>query len=414
MQKIKLGLVSPYPPSKGTLNEYAFHLVKHLRHKVDIEKIVIFSDDIGEGYDTPELNDGCPVTIRSSWKFNKLTNFISLVREIKKAEVDLVLFNLQFLSFGDKKLSAAIGLLTPMITRLFGVPSVVLLHNITETVDLDSAGITSNPILRWIYSLSGTILTKILLWSNLVTFTIPKYVEIIEKKYRANNIALVPHGSFEVPPMPDFDKGNEELNVMTFGKFGTYKKVENMIDAVVRVREKTNRRIKIVIAGTDNPNVPGYLDSVKEKYKDVSDIVFTGYVEEEDVPRLFNASSFVVFDYASTTGSSGVLHQSGSYGKAVVIPKIGDLQELIEEEGYIGAYYEPGNVDEMTEAIHKLVIDPDYRKNIATNNYLAAASLPLGDIADWYILHFQSLIKTDTVKERQRETTLALDLSPVK
>lgn len=403
MKSIKIAIVSPYPPSLGTLNEYVYHLVKHMKLKSDVEEIILLTDEIEEGYESVDVSGGCKITIKPCWSFNSLKNVFNISKAIKSSGADIVLFNIQFLSFGDKKIPASLGLLTPLISRLMGTPSVVLLHNITETVDYESAGITKNPILKWIYDLSGTILTKILLLSNLVTLTIPKYVEIIEKKYKANNVALIPHGSFELPPLPDFSAKEGPISIMTFGKFGTYKKVEKMIDAIEIVRERTNKEINIVIAGTDNPNVEGYLKGVKNKYAAVKGIEYTGYVAEEDVPKLFNSSSFVVFDYTSTTGSSGVLHQAGSYGKAVVIPQIGDLKELIEEEGYMGAYYEAGDVIGMANAIEQLVIDDVYRKKIAMKNYMAAASLPMSDIVDWYLLHFHSKLR----KSQKKSTQLA-------
>ena len=124
----------------------------------------------------------------------------------------------------------------------------------------------------------------------------------------------------------------------------------------------------------------------------MEDIHFLGYVAEEDVAKIFKESTVVLFDYTSTTGSSGVLHQAGSFGKAAIIPKIGDLKELVEEEGFIGEYFEPGDVAGMANAIEKLLTDTDHRRSLAQQNYVAAASLPMEDIADWYLLHFQKLL----------------------
>jgi len=118
----------------------------------------------------------------------------------------------------------------------------------------------------------------------MVTVTMAKYVHILEKKYKAKNVAQVPHGSFEVPEKPTFKLAKGPKKIMTFGKFGTYKKVEEMIEAVQLVRERTGEDLEIVIAGTDNPNVKGYLKNVEEQYKHIDQITFTGYVEEEDVP----------------------------------------------------------------------------------------------------------------------------------
>lgn len=388
---MKIGIVSPYPPSKGTLNEYAYHLVQNLKLKSDIEEIVIFTDKIDAQYPADQKVDGCKVTIVPCWTFNDVFNFIKVVRAIKQYKVDVALFNIQFLSFGDNKVAGALGLLGPLFSRLAGVPAITLLHNITETVDYASAGITTNKLVMRIYDLIGTFLTKLLLLSNVLAVTMPKYVHILRKKYKASNIALIPHGAFEVPDL--VPEKESSLKVMTFGKFGTYKKVEDLIEAIVVVRQRTGQKIELVIAGTDNPNVKGYLKNVQHKYAEVKDITYTGYVEEEDVAGLFRDSSVVVFPYTSTTGSSGVLHQAGSYGRAVVLPNIGDLKELIEEEGYVGEYFEPGNVDDLAIAIQNLIEDASYRRDMGMKNYAAAVSLPMCDIADWYLLHFQRMSK---------------------
>ncbi len=395
MKKIKLAIVSPYPPSKGTLNEYAFHLLKHFKDKEeDIEEIVVLSDTLPKGEKYLKVFGKVPVRIEKNWEFNSWANPLKIRKALKRIQPDVVLYNIQFLSFGDSKVAATLGLLGPVLSRLSGFPSVVLLHNIMETVDLDSAGITKSKLMNGIYRFFGTAVTRFLLSADLVTVTIAKYVRLLEEKYGVTNVALVPHGSFEVPPIPDFDQEDEALNIMTFGKFGTYKKVEGMIEAVAEVRQRIGEDISIVIAGTDNPNVKGYLKNVEERYAHVPDITYTGYVEEEDVPRLFDEATAVLFDYTSTTGSSGVLHQAGSYGKAAIIPKIGDLKELVEEEGYSGEFFQPGDVHGMADAVERLLTDKQHRNKLAKQNYVAAASLPMDEIADWYILHFRALMGT--------------------
>ncbi|MEL6986661.1 MAG: glycosyltransferase [Bacteroidota bacterium] len=195
-----------------------------------------------------------------------------------------------------------------------------------------------------------------------------------------------------MPPIPSFENRKGPKQIMAFGKFGTYKKVEHMIEAVELVRQRSKEDIEIVIAGTDSPNVKGYQANVEKKYNHIKNIKFTGYVEEVDVPEVFSASTAVVFPYTSTTGSSGVLHQAGSYGKAVILPNIGDLKDLIEDEGYRGEYFTPSNVESMADAIEKLVTDDGHRKSLAAKNYAAAAALPMEDIADWYLMHFESLV----------------------
>lgn len=393
---MKLAIVTAYPPSKVTLNEYAFHLVKHFRQKENITELILLTDETPDAKDLPFTKDNCKITIKQCWKFNSYLNLYTVTKALNQTQPDAVLFNLQFMKFGDKKVAAALGLFLPLVCKLKRIPNIVLLHNILEEVDLKSAGFTANPILKKIYNYIGTTLTKIVLQTDVLAVTMQKYVTVLENKYNAKNVKLIPHGTFEISEKkPSYTLPKGPLQIMTFGKFGTYKKVESMIEAVVKVRKYTGLDLEIVIAGTDNPNVPGYLAKVKETYKHIPQIRFTGYVEEQEVPKLFNDSAVVVFPYTATTGSSGVLHQAGSYGKAVVMPDIGDLALLVNDEGYRGEFFEPENIESLAYAIETIITKNNYRVTLGKANYKAATAYPMEKITDLYLEAFESLLGRD-------------------
>lgn len=389
---MKLAIVTAYPPSKVTLNEYAYHLVKSFRQSEKVTELVLLTDKTPESKDISFTENGCKVTVKECWAFNSYKNIVTVTRAVTKIKPDAVLFNLQFMKFGDKKVVAASGLMLPLICKLKKIPTIVLLHNILEEVDLDKAGFTSNKLAQKVYNFIGTTLTKLILKADLVAVTMEKYVTTLSKKYNADNVKLIPHGTFEIPAKPSHDLPDGPLKIMTFGKFGTYKKVEKMIEAVEEVRASSGLDLEIVIAGTDNPNVPGYLESVKEKYKHVPQLTFTGYVEENEVAPLFRESAVVVFPYTSTTGSSGVLHQAGSYGKAVVMPNLGDLALLVQEEGYKGEFFEPESVFSLANAIETIVTNKVYRVYLETSNYEAATAYPMEKITAIYLDEFQTII----------------------
>ncbi|WP_372754500.1 glycosyltransferase [Mariniflexile sp.] len=390
---MKLAIVTAYPPSKVTLNEYAFHLVKHFRQKETVTELILLTDKTTGLKDIQFTEAGCKITVNECWSFNSYTNLLSVTKAINKSKPDAVLFNLQFMKFGDKKIAAALGLMLPLVCKLKRIPNIVLLHNILEEVDLGSAGFTNNKLMQKLYGFIGTTLTKLILQADTVAVTIEKYVDVLEKKYHAKNIKLIPHGTFEIPEEPNYIVPTDPMQIMTFGKFGTYKKVEGMIEAVELVRKSTGLNLEVVIAGTDNPNVPGYLAKVQEDYKHVPQVRFTGYVEESEVPTLFNESTVVVFPYTSTTGSSGVLHQAGSYGKAVVMPDLGDLTHLVKDEGYEGEFFEPTSVESLAKAIEKIVTNDTYRIALGKANYKAATALPMSKIADMYLETFSTIIQ---------------------
>lgn len=394
---LNIAVVSPYPPSKSSLNEYGYHFITALRKKPEIGQIYILSDELPEGeYYQPITDEGAPTSIISCWKFGAINNATRIQSAVNTLKPDVVLFNIQFASFAGSRIAGAFGLLSPMLVKYMSrIPTVVLLHNIMETVDLSSAGFGGSNLMELVTRKAGEWATRAILSADLVALTIPKYVEILNEKYKAKNVFLAPHGAFDDVPEPDFsDSNNGKLNIMTFGKFGTYKKVEPLIEAFSKLKEsQREQELELVIAGSDSPNVKGYLENVKHQYSNIDGITYTGYVAEEDVPRLFQESDVVVFPYTSTTGSSGVLHQAGSFGCAAVLPNFGDFAEIIKEEGYTGVFFEPNDVDSLTEAIETLLSSPEMRKEQGQQNYLAAKGIPIDDVVDWYLMHAERYLK---------------------
>lgn len=388
---MKVAIVTSFPPSKITLNEYGYHLVKNFVQKKEMSELVLISDVTKEPKQL-DFENSHKVNVKESWSFNSYLNIFRIIKTVIKEKPDAVLFNLQFVKFGDKKIPAALGLCIPMILKFLGYNSVVLLHNILEQVDLENAGFAQNKWMAKIYNFIGTNLTRCILKADVVAVTISKYVEVLQKKYGCKNVKLIPHGSFEKPVTPVYDLPEGPKKVMAFGKFGTYKKVEILIEAVELIRQKSDMEIEVVIAGTDSPNTPGYLESVKQKYAHVPGLIFTGYVEENQVATIFNESAVVVFPYTSTTGSSGVLHQAGSYAKAVVMPDLGDLSLLVEEEGYRGEFFNPESTESLATAIAVILENDNYRMELAKTNYKAASALSMDKIVDMYLISFEEVI----------------------
>jgi glycosyltransferase involved in cell wall biosynthesis len=391
-----IAMVTTHPPSKGSLNEYGYHFVRYLRLKADtISALTLLVDELPAGgeYILEAAAGSVPVKVVPCWKFGAMDNALRIRKAVQAARPDVVLFNLQFATFGDKKIPATLGLLTPWLLKRSGFKVAILLHNIMETVNLKSAGFGGNPLIEAVIRLFGNIITRFLLAVDMVAVTIPKYVEILEGKYGAKNVMLAPHGSFEEPTdaVPNTMPGGAPT-VMTFGKFGTYKTVDILVEAHAMLQAE-HPNLRLVIAGTDSPNAAGYLAGVQEKYAHVTNVEYTGYVAETDVPRIFGEAWVVAFPYTSTTGSSGVLHQAGGFGKAVVLPNLGDLAELVQEEGYDGEFFEPNDATSLADSIRRVIDHPERQMEIGSRNYMAANGLPIDEVVDWYLIHFQEILK---------------------
>jgi glycosyltransferase involved in cell wall biosynthesis len=389
---MKIAFVSPYPPSLVTLNEYGYHLIRSFAGKPGVEKIYVLTNHLEDDSKyTQYAAEG--IDIMPCWKFNSLFAMTDIRKKIKELQPDLVIMNLQFMTFGEGKIPAALGLLTPWACKLLKIPSIVILHNITETVKLETIGMAQSKWKTNLFLWIGKQLTKFILKADVVGLTISQYVDIIKDKYKATNVVLLPHGNFELPQRSYLPDPLPHINLMAFGKFGTYKKVEVMLDAMKLLEQKyPGKKFISTIAGTDNPNVKGYLDAVKEKYSYMNNVVFTGYVPEEKVEGIFKDSTFVIFPYTTTTGSSGILHQAGSYARACILPKIDDLERVVEEEGYGGAYFKTDDAGSLADAVTALIDNPAERKKFEDMNYAAAKGLPMGELAEWYLCHAKRLI----------------------
>ena len=377
----RFGVVTALPPSDTTLNEYGFHLTRHLAAVDGVEEVIAFHED-GEAQLPPGVRGV------ESWKFNDLTNAVRLVSALRRERPDAVLFNIHFTAFGNEKVPAALGLFTPMLARLAGIPSVVLLHNLVDTVDLEAAGFGSSSIIERGLRAIGTALTKIVLRADRVVTTMPNYVEILNDAYGAENVFLTPHGTFDVTDYEGCDPADGGRGILAFGKFGTYKRVDDLISSYRQLTaDPAFADVELVIGGTDSPNAPGYLDGVARANDDLPGLRFLGYIEEEDVEPLFKSSSVVVFPYTSTTGSSGPLHQAGAFGRPVIVPEVGDFIGLIEDEGFVGFPFLPDSVESLRGAIEHALSNDELRDQQAMTNHAAANSLPLADIAAWHHHH---------------------------
>lgn len=389
---MKIAFVSPYPPSQVTLNEYGYHLINGFIGKSEVEKIYVLTNHLENNTDYAKYQK-VGLEIIPCWSFDSCFSFLSITKTIKELQPDVVIMNLQFMSFGKGKIPAALGLLTPLMCKLISVPSIVLLHNITETVKLDTIGMANNPLKEKLFLWIGKQLTKLILKADKVGLTISKYVEIVQEKYQANNVVLLPHGNFELPEREYINDDSTEINLMAFGKFGTYKKVEVMLEAMQILEKKyPNLQFTATIAGTDNPNVSGYLNDVAKNYSHLKNVTYTGYVAEADVEKVFKKSTFVIFPYTTTTGSSGILHQAGGYARACVLPKIDDLERVVDEEGYAGAYFNTNDANSLAAAIEGLINNPAERKRIEDVNFEAAKGLPMTGLADKYIFEAKKII----------------------
>ncbi|WP_103255622.1 glycosyltransferase [Tabrizicola aquatica] len=377
----RIALVSAFPPGTQTLNEYGLHLAKAFAARPDVAEVVIIADRLPTPL--PELDLGPKLRVRRVWDFNSPLAGARIVAALRRERVDGAVFNLQMASFGNSEVPAALGLLAPLAARLAGIPSGVIAHNLISGVDLEQTQLKGQVLRQKLVRLGGAVITRALLAANYLTVTLESYRADLKARYPGAPVILVPHGTFDTECRALVPSHLRPNRIVTMGKFGTYKRLETLIAAVRHLRDQPGfADLELVIGGTDHPNTPGYLASVAERCAGEAGLHFHGYVAEDDIPTFFAEARASVFDYSTTTGSSGVLHQTACYGAVPVFPRIGDFVDVCRDEGIDGATYAPGDVLGMADAIASVLADPGCADRLAEANRAAALGMPISAVAE--------------------------------
>jgi glycosyltransferase involved in cell wall biosynthesis len=307
------------------------------------------------------------------------------LKAIRDLRPDVVWFNLLFSTFGDKPLPAFLGLTTPVVSRIAGYYTHVTLHHLMDNIDLADAGIRFPRL----YRTAGAAATRVLLMSNSISVLLPAYRRTLMEKYRGENVHFRAHGILSArPEYPDFSRrGNPEHRILAFGKWGTYKRLELLIEAFDDVSRRLPG-VRLIIAGSNHPMTPGYVESVAEKVRDNPHIQFTGYVNEEAIPDLFAPATMMVMPYSSATGSSGVAHLCCNYGMPIISADIHDFREMADDEGIAIDFYKTGQAGSLADKIVALLSSPERQREMAEQNFSAALRMTMPAIIRQYLRSF--------------------------
>jgi len=375
---MKICLVTAFPPSRGGLSEYGFHIARELQQN-PLLSLTVLADVVPGAHD----EEG-EISVLRCWNFNDRKSASKLLKVIRKIDPDIVWFNLLFTTFGHDPLPAFRGLTLPVLTRLAGYYTHVTLHHLMDFIDLEGSGVRFPRT----YRAAGTVATKMLLLSNSLSVLMPAYRSILLNKYGGENVHFRTHGILaKGPEYPDFARrGNPIHKIVAFGKWGTYKRPEVLIKAFQAMADK-KPNMKLVIAGGDHPRTPGYIASLARQYESPR-IEFTGYVPEEKIADLFRNASIVVMPYSSATGASGVAHLACAYGVPILSSDVPDFVHMAQEEAMAIEFFRADDSKDLAEKLSALLESPERQKAMGVQNFSAALRMTMPRVIHEYVRHF--------------------------
>ncbi|MGB6828868.1 MAG: glycosyltransferase [Terracidiphilus sp.] len=326
-----------------------------------------------------------------------------LLQTIRSLKPDVVWYNLVFSSFAtpDKPIAAFAGLSAPALTRAAGFYTHITLHHILEHVEFSGAGVKREGLFR----IGANLTTRALLKANSISVLLSGYHHTLKTKYSAQNVLLSTHGTFaSIPTPPDFTKrGNPEKRILAIGHWGTYKRLETLMEAFPIVLERVPNA-RLIVGGANHHTKVGYWESIRDAQPPGLPIEFRGYVPEEDIPELFGSTSIVVIPYHSATGSSGPAHQACEFGIPIVCADLPDFRVMVEDEDMAVRFYKPGNAADLAEQLIAILQSPELEHEMAEQNSVAGLEMMIGNVVNNYLRWFRlQRCKRVLRKERMAE-----------
>jgi glycosyltransferase involved in cell wall biosynthesis len=378
---LRICFLSSYPPNQARLSEYAKNLVSELARRPSIDQITVLADRAPNSK-TRYLSADSKIEIIRLWNHDNPLSILSIMFQILRLKPDLVHFSVGFQSFGKSRLSNFSGLSLILLCRIFGVKSLVLLHNLAPLIDLKKLNVKPT----FINKTGILVATKLILSATSVVVMVKQYADYLRNNFSKKQILFFPHGnlshscSIADPP---------EKVVLLFGHIGPSKGLSTMLNAFDIIKKERDD-VKLIIAGDSHPNFPGYIDEYIEKAP--SKVTFTGYVPEIDLCNVFGMADVVVTPYSLATGTSGVFHLACGYGKPIVSSNLPEIRELVSD-GASATLVPPGNPNVLAEAVLEILNDQELAAKMGKQNLNFARKEPLNKIAKDYEETYHKILK---------------------
>ena len=340
---MKIGLVSSHPfYFPGGVQEQVKGLYKYLKSKGYYVKVLAPRHLKRENYGKDFLLFGNDIP----FPMNESTGTISFCFNLPKLQKAMEKENFDLLHVHN------IGFFTPLqILGLSKGKNVLTLHTLPAESPVDK--FTLDLIKIWAKNNLGERFDSLIATSKPVydyakdAYDGPKYII-------PNGIDLKRFS----PKNKKIDKFVDgRVNILFVGRFDERKGLDYLIDAF-EILKKRHRNIQLIIVGGGSRK-PFYEELVKEKRLD--DVVFTGYVSDEDLPRYYATCDIFCSPAIHGEGFGVVLQEAMATGKPVVGFANAGYKQVITGDAK-RFLVKPKDLDGLVKSIETFIEDENLRK----------------------------------------------------
>ena len=352
-----LAIVSPFPPSITGIGQYGYHVTRALANSGLFTRITVLAGS-AHAQSGRHPNHLGLTKLDYCWQPDSLQARPLIWSRIRQLQPDLVWFNLGASIFGKSPLCNLSGLMAPMtVARRF--PTVVTMHELVELADLRALNAPGGVFAPW----GARLLTRIATQADVVCLTMRHYVQWLSR--RGVDCAHIPIGAYHEPELLDEVNSHE---LLFFTTLAPYKGLELLLETFCHLRAEYPH-LRLSIAGASHARFQSYGRELKAKFNNAQGVQWHGQVSEDNVKDLFRQAQIVVLPYAASTGSSSVLYQAATWGRAIVASDLNEIRRMTSENKLQVQFFENNNPESLYRALRLMLDSPALRHTQALHNF---------------------------------------------
>ncbi len=356
---MRLAIVTPYPPSITGIGQYGYHVSRLLARSGAFAQVTVLTGHNG----VSQVEIPPTMGVRHAWQPDRWQIGSDIPENLRRIRPDLVWFNLGVSVFGREPLANLSGFLSILRVKRSGIPTVVTLHELPELADLRALRAPGGFLAPY----GARLLTHIATRGDVTCLTTRQYVDWLTRRGAASSLIHIPLGAYGRPdPLPETD--SPEL--LLFTTLAPFKGVELLLQAYQELKS-SHPGLRLTIAGAEHARFPGYIEQVRQAHRQVDGVRWLGQVPEAEIRGLFQRAQLVILPYLASTGSSSVLWQAATYGRAMVVSGLEDIRSTVDEGGLEVTFFEPGSAPGLAAAMRGMLASPECRRAQAQANLAA-------------------------------------------
>ncbi len=195
------------------------------------------------------------------------------------------------------------------------------------------------------------------------------------------------HFSPDVPPFEQFRDG--KINILFVSRLEKRKGVNYLLSAYRQVRQEIGN-CRLILVGPSTRWSRQYEKKIKRQ--GMEDIVFAGYVSQEDLPRYYQTADIVCSPATGRESFGLILLEAMAMGKPIVASNIDGYASVVSH-GVEALMVPPKNKHMLAQALISLASHAQLRQEMGARGKLKAADYGWEHIAQRVMDYYQTVLE---------------------